>query len=147
MPQSTQSIRAIFEAALLAKAAYADLTNAVRDQTALRNALNTKGQGQLPTPLLDYLIAHFTVVDHQPNTDNGYSGTLFASISSQPNTDFYFAQRGTETGSVLNLAEDLIYADALAERKPSDRSSERCWTKSCTSEWRRPRPPLDPRKV
>lgn len=101
MPNSTESLRSIFERALLAKAAYADLTGvAFTNRALLIERLTETGNERMPQYAAAYLANRFGVLHHQPDTASGYSGTLFArrGASGEVLADFTFALRGTNAG-------------------------------------------------
>ncbi|MDD4925379.1 MAG: calcium-binding protein [Methylotenera sp.] len=85
----------LFELAQLAEASYAEFDKFSNDIIGALKAKNfSKTQAE------DFA-DNWAVVDHQPNTGNGYSGTLFEYIGDDPNSGFtqgqqVFAQRGTE---------------------------------------------------
>lgn len=100
MPNSSESLRTIFEQALLAKAAYADLTGLnFGNTTLLVDKLTTTGSEVMPLYAAQYFAQRFGVLNHQPDTAGGYSGTLFSRRESTGSTvatnDFTFAIRGT----------------------------------------------------
>jgi len=101
------TIQDLFQQALLAEAAYANLWNsatnsAITDPELVKAALITKGMS-------DTQAAAFTdryqVISQQPNTGSGYSATLFLDKTTGQYT---YAIRGTEPG----LNPDLWIADA-----------------------------------
>ncbi len=62
-------------------------------------------------------LSHWQVLDHQPNTASGFSGTLFQRIDDDPINgyeagDLVFALRGTETG-LTTILDDLYRADYM----------------------------------
>lgn len=83
MTQSAQSLKSIFEQALLTRAAYADLSAIAQssdpDELAQELALVGPDQSEpvLSVAAANYLATRFAVVDHLPNTSRGYSATLF----------------------------------------------------------------------
>lgn len=101
MPSSTETLRSIFEQALLAKAAYADLTGVgFASGPLLAERLRTTRREVMPRYAADYLAERFGVLHHQPDTSSSYSGALFARRTtingSQPSDDFTLALRGTD---------------------------------------------------
>ena len=102
MPKSGQSLKDIFEQALLAQAAYAENLDGIAFAScgSLKTALE---QAKLGTYAAEYLAARFGVLDQSPE-GYGYSGTLFArrasTDGSNPNPldppQYTFALRGTE---------------------------------------------------
>ncbi len=106
----------LFQLAQLAEASYADLVDVgAKDEleTALQAEKFTQEQAE-------EFAKHWRVADHQPNTDSGYSGTLFESIENPG--QFVFAFRGTETHDLVDLNADLgdIVTDGLATEQIID---------------------------
>ena len=100
MPHSNTTLKSIFEQALLAKAAYADLTGITYvDLVGFENALRSTGSEHMPSYAAKYLAKYFGVLNHRSDS-GGYSGTLFARRSAanpdEPTADFTFALRGTD---------------------------------------------------
>ena len=101
MLQSSQSLRDVFVQALLAEAAYADLRSiAFSDFSGFEDALIDRGMTQAAAA---YVAKYYGVLHHEPNTESGYSGTLFARRatieSPTPTGDITFPIRGTERAS------------------------------------------------
>ncbi len=99
----------------LAEASYADLVDVgAKDEleTALQAEKFTQEQAE-------EFAKHWRVADHQPNTDSGYSGTLFESIENPG--QFVLAFRGTEeVGKDLFSADGDIVTDGLATKQIID---------------------------
>ena len=100
----------LFQQAQLAEAAYADFSNP--DVTVFQALLN---EGMSDAQATDFL-AHWQVVDHLPNTDSGFSGTVFRRIDDDPVTglkagDLVFAMRGTEGTDLQGAYDDLYQTD------------------------------------
>ncbi|MDZ7750462.1 MAG: hypothetical protein U5S82_02115 [Gammaproteobacteria bacterium] len=96
----------VFELALLSEAAYADLRGAdtrLRVRDALQRIGNAAGEpndpdlGFSPTQA-EAFTRRWRVIDHQPNTGSGYSGTLFERLDNLGNGtgEHVLALRGTE---------------------------------------------------
>ena len=101
MPTSTQSLKAILEQALLAKAAYADLSGiAFGDATTLISRLKNTGSEPMPGYAASYLAAQFGVLNQTSDASLGYSGTLFARLPTSGGvpSEFTMAFRGTDDG-------------------------------------------------
>lgn len=115
MANSTRTLKEIFEQALLAKAAYANLSGVAFLDDALLHA-QLLGRDPNDPPILSaaaaaYVAKNFGVVHHQANTDSGYSGTLFRrrSVAADDATGgFSLAIRGTEEGSLDDLRADYL---------------------------------------
>jgi hypothetical protein len=71
---------------------------------ALQEKFKKQYNGRFSSTQAEEFTEHWQVVDHQANTDNGYSSTVF---KSKTGSDFVLAFRGTE----LSDGGDLI-ADA-----------------------------------
>ncbi len=111
MPSSTQSWRTIFEQALLARAAYADLVGVAFNNNAL---LINQLSAVMSVEAAEYVATNFGVIDHQPNMSSGYSGTLFQRRVVPPGDasgGFVFAIRGTEF--FAEPVRDLFLTDIL----------------------------------
>ncbi|MEQ1580975.1 MAG: putative Ig domain-containing protein [Steroidobacteraceae bacterium] len=116
MTNSTRTLKEVFEQALLARAAYADLEGLQFDSIAgLQESLG-EGLKHGDPPILSaaaaaYVAKNFGVVHHQTNTESGYSGTLFRRrevAADDPTGGFSLAIRGTEQGSLDDLRADYL---------------------------------------
>lgn len=90
---------------LLAEAAYANLWNDRLNQVItadddVKNALVTAGFSQTQA---EEFIKHWEVIDHQPDTNSGFSATLF---KNKQTDDYVFANRGT-----AGFFSDILSAD------------------------------------
>lgn len=99
------TIQNLFQQAQLAEAAYADF---LKPDTTTEQALQAEGMSA--TQAADFA-THWEVVHHLPNTDSGFSGTLFRRRDNDPVSglkagDLVFALRGTE-----QVGLDLFQAD------------------------------------
>lgn len=109
----------LYQQALLSEAAYADLEN-INTQDEYEAALIASG---LSPAQVDEFITNWRVISHQPNTDSGFSATLFQRITADLIAgykigDFSYAVRGTEFAwnDFVDLNEDIgnIVQDDLA---------------------------------
>ena len=116
MMNSTRTLKEVFEQAMLARAAYADLSgiqfeDSVSLRRSLGEALNRDDPPILSAAAAAYVAKNFGVVNHQPNTESGYSGTLFRRRSvaaDDPTGGFSLAIRGTEEASLDDLRADYL---------------------------------------
>lgn len=114
----------LFEQAQLAEAAYAnfwdDITNTlITDQAKVIAALKGEdGDGFSETQAQEFT-NNWEIISHQPDTDTGFSATLFRRKTDDPVSgykagDYVYAIRGT--AGIVDFQEDLgnIVADTLA---------------------------------
>lgn len=87
------TITSLFQQAQLAEAAYANLSSAINNQAALKQALDVANGGSFSTAQATAFAAQWRVVSQQPNTASGFSGTVFQNIATG---EYVFAARGTE---------------------------------------------------
>lgn len=108
----------LFDMTLLAEASYVrmnQLEQNFTDEDVKKILKNKDAGGNFTQEQADYFIAHWQVVEngHQPNTDTGYSATLFQSIDDP--SHLVYATRGTEFGvqteDYLVVGVDLGGAD------------------------------------
>jgi hypothetical protein len=95
----------LFQLTQLAEASYAKL-----DLQILKDAVqNTTFNMSFSAKQADALVATWEVVTgaHRPNTESGYSSTLFKNVDGS----YVLAFRGTETGSLSDIYSDLLSAD------------------------------------
>ena len=117
----------LFEMASLAEAAYADLFKDGALQTDRAEVKNILIANKWSATQADEFLTHYRVVSQQPNTDTGYSATLFERLDADGSLtgtvgagtgQYVFAQRGTEAlaQAGLDLAVDIgdLVADGLA---------------------------------
>ena len=102
------NINTIYNHALLAEAAYANLLDSTDNVTITGSddvitALKSNGFSETQE---EEFVKDWEVVSHQANTASGFSATLFKNKHTQ---EYVFANRGTE-GDVLG---DIISADIL----------------------------------
>ncbi|MCC7423907.1 MAG: hypothetical protein IT428_26890, partial [Planctomycetaceae bacterium] len=116
MTNSTRTLKEVFEQALLARAAYAALEGvSFSDSDGLQEGLGESIEEEGP-PIMSaaaaaYVAKNFGVVHHQPNTESGYSGTLFRRrevAPDDPTGGFSLAIRGTEQGSLDDFRADYL---------------------------------------
>ena len=110
----------LFTLAQLAEASYAELISAVNSQTNLINSLKDTKFSQTQA---EEFAKNWKLISYQPNTESGFSATLFQYIGNDPNSGYtngelVYAIRGTELG-IFNpddLASDIgdIVVDGLA---------------------------------
>ena len=102
----TVPVNRIHEYALLAEVSYLrwDLVNQLVDEE-IRVALTTEDRyrGELSPSQARAFADRWSVVDHLPNTDTGFSSTLFRNADGR----YVLAFRGTES-----FWDDLVVADA-----------------------------------
>lgn len=116
MTNSTRTLKEVFDQALLARAAYADLQGLQFESIAALQESLGEGLKQGDPPILTaaaaaYVAKNFGVVHHQANTESGYSATLFRRRSvamDDPTGGFSLAIRGTELGSLDDLRADFL---------------------------------------
>jgi len=94
-------ITKMYEQALLSEAAYADFSNLTNVQSFI-DALITSGF--FPTQAMEF-VTDWQVIHHQPDTESGFSATLFKSMDASAANPYVLAIRGTAGG------QDLIIAD------------------------------------
>ncbi len=95
------NIHNLCDKALLADVSYADFKGIdLSDQDDIKTVLTDRG---LTSTQSDEFIKHWDVINHQPDTSSGFSGTLFKNKQSG---EYVFANRGT----VPNYS-DIIQAD------------------------------------
>lgn len=111
----------LYQQALLAEVAYADFATAINsdgsfDSGKTKTALIAKGLSPVQA---DEFTTNWKVISHQPDTDSGFSATLFQRITADPIAgykigDYSYAVRGT--AGLTDLAEDIsnIAQDGLA---------------------------------
>ncbi|MDO8417268.1 MAG: calcium-binding protein [Agitococcus sp.] len=109
-----QEIKTAFEYALLARAAYANLnkdSNIVNVLTDADPSLNSKNGW--PPALAIYFDRRYKVLDSELNGENDYQGIIFQEKDAQGNLtqNYILANRGTETGSLNSLWNDLLVTD------------------------------------
>lgn len=115
MSNSTRTLKEIFDQALLARAAYANLSGVGFADDALLSEQLFRQDSDAP-PILSaaaaaYVAKNFGVVHHQANTESGYSGTLFRRREvalDDPTGGFSLAIRGTEQGSLDDYRADYL---------------------------------------
>src|SRR5438105_4636020 len=109
MLNSTQSLKTIFDQALMTAAAYADLRGVTFPETSdsyvsqLKKAFGSAA-------VASFFATRFGVVNHQANTSSGFSATLFRARNVDPNDPsrgYTLAIRGTE----FDTPADLYLAD------------------------------------
>lgn len=116
MTNSTRTLKEVFDQALLARAAYANLEGVSFSNTALLVKRLTERLSPDDPPIMSaaaaaYVAKNFGVVHHQSNTQSGYSGTLFRRrevVATDPTGGFSLAIRGTEQGSLDDLRADYL---------------------------------------
>ncbi|MFV1998692.1 MAG: hypothetical protein ACC641_11885, partial [Acidiferrobacterales bacterium] len=101
-----------YQNSLLSEASYADLQNKFDPEdvkTALMN-IGGPGKGFSEAQASDF-VTRWRVADHQPNTSNGFSATLFETLdaSGQGTGEYSLAIRGTEV--LRDPINDLASAD------------------------------------
>ena len=90
----TNTLKAAFEHAALAQAAYLNLDNTATNQQELKEALIADGDG-LTEFMADYISRRYTVKDSAINSNLlGYQGIIFQEIGTQ---NYVLANRGTES--------------------------------------------------
>jgi hypothetical protein len=98
----------------LAEAAYIDfgvVPHGGLTESQLKTVLATKADAW-PEARRNEFALHWRVVAHQPNTESGFSGTLFERVNPQPGEQrFVVAMRGTEGTELSQLGPDLAFAD------------------------------------
>lgn len=109
MRDSTEPLKTIFEQALLANAAYAKLAGIPFEGTETNSVYIEKLQAAFggSEATARYFAQRFGVVHHQPDTESGFSATLFRRRTVEAGDtsgDFTFAIRGTE----LSDGDDLL---------------------------------------
>lgn len=127
----------IFDMASMAEAAYANFVDAsgdllVTDTATLIAKLEdfdgdpSNGKSGFSKTQAEEFAKHYRVISQRPNTDSGYSGTLFERLDKNGagTGEYIFAQRGTESFTQaslsapvgLDLAVDIgdLVADGLA---------------------------------
>ncbi|MCU7869288.1 MAG: hypothetical protein KZQ98_12250 [Candidatus Thiodiazotropha sp. (ex Lucinoma borealis)] len=98
-------VRTAHQNSFLSEASYADFdTIGAITQTDVENALIARGFSN--TQAADF-ITHWRVAHHLPNTDTGFSATIFESVDNPG--EIVFAMRGTETG--WQFGEDVLLTD------------------------------------
>jgi trimeric autotransporter adhesin len=104
VPNTSMTVKQVFENSLMAWAAYADLRNAVDDQYAMLSALE-----DWPLPLATYFVENYAVLWHTQHAVTGYSASLFARrvADGDVHTDFFLAQRGTDFNP-SGFAQDVV---------------------------------------
>ena len=112
------STKDFFELAQLAEASYANFTVPVGNYD---EALEDKDFSAIQA---DTLLQSWSVITHQPNTDSGYSSTLFK--STDPGGGYVLAFRGTEWPDYDDLlsADGDIVGDGLATKQIVDTYNE-----------------------
>ncbi|MCU7920929.1 MAG: hypothetical protein KZQ95_21615 [Candidatus Thiodiazotropha sp. (ex Epidulcina cf. delphinae)] len=105
--------------ALLSEASYVDFSNVTNDQSYI-SALVNKDFSQVQA---EDFVTHWRIAHHQPNTDTGFSATIFESLDNPG--DYVFAMRGTEPtaqwGIDITLADIAdIGADGIALKQGID---------------------------
>lgn len=119
----------------MAEAAYADLKN-VATTKELKTALIAQDFSAIQAA---EFVINWRVVSHQPNTDSGFSATLFQRITADPIAgyevgDYAYAVRGTEIGltDLTDLKENIgsIVQDGLALEQIVDLYND--WTRITT---------------
>ncbi|PHS26635.1 MAG: hypothetical protein COA83_02885 [Methylophaga sp.] len=115
--------KTLFEHALMAEAAYADfskISNSSDVKTALQRIGNKDGEADDPEKgfspsQADYFIKHWQVVSHQPDTDSGFSATLFKSTDPNAAQPYVLGIRGTAGSKDLFVADGSdIALDGIA---------------------------------
>ena len=130
----------LYQQALLAEAAYANFSNVSNEQSYV-SALRTAGFSEAQA---EEFVANWSIVSHQPNTDSGFSATLFQRITADPIAgykvgDYSYAARGTEFAwnDWVDLNEDignLVQDDLALEQikiKPIEPALINCQVKPC----------------
>lgn len=122
----------LFQYGLLAEASYAFLgnKNEALEKNSLSSALKTEDSGPggdpWPASLADDFVKHWRVISHRPNTESGFSATLYERLNSagQPTGQFVLAPRGTEPLAtyLADLQADVgdIVGEGLAWRQVVD---------------------------
>lgn len=103
------SAKNVFELAQLAEASYASLDVFSLEQAVKNDREELGAVMNFSTKQAEVLAATWSVVPsaHRPNTESGYSSTLFRSTDGS----YVFALRGTETGTGSDIYSDLLSAD------------------------------------
>ncbi len=115
MLNSTRTLKEVFDEALLAQAAYANLSGVdFSDRDLLRRRLSEGDSSHQPIVsayVAGYIADRFGVIHHQPNTSSGYSGTLFRRrdvAADDPTGGFSLAIRGTELDTWDDISADFL---------------------------------------
>ncbi len=106
-------IQKAFEYALLARAAYADLTTA-DNGTALASTLKTLQVNPVPAAMATYISDHYQVIASKTDAISGYDGVLFRNIKTG---EYILANRGTQklgTSGFWDTAGDVVADLSLA---------------------------------
>ncbi len=86
-------IKALFEEALLAQAAYAYFSKPGMKDNELVAALLSDEDNNITQAQAEYFASNFIVVQQDNNTETGFSATLFQNIESG---EYHLANRGTD---------------------------------------------------
>jgi len=100
------TIQELFQQAQLAEAAYADFSDP--NVSIIAALQNTNNGGSFSLAQATAFVEEWTVVDQLPDTESGFSGTLFKNKAGE----YSFSLRGTTLG-VTDLMEDV--ADVLMD--------------------------------
>ena len=101
----------------IAESAYANLSNAVSDKENLIISVqkdHEEDKTLLSTPQATDLANHWEVAAHQPDTDSGFSATLFRSLE---NGEYVLACRGIAGGSDISTELGDIYRQEFTQRE------------------------------
>ena len=103
--------------ALLSEAAYADFIIAINPDGAYRkeDVKTALRDTDFSASQADYFVNHWQVVSHQPDTDSGFSATLFKSTDPNAAQPYVLGIRGTAGNKDLFVADGSdIALDGLA---------------------------------
>jgi hypothetical protein len=99
----------VFELTQLAEASYAKLEGYVDREKLIDQLQNADDKMTFSRTQAIKLADTWSVITHRPNTESGYSSTLFKNVDGS----YVLAFRGTETGSLSDIYSDLLTADIL----------------------------------
>nr|WP_320011999.1 hypothetical protein [uncultured Desulfobulbus sp.] len=106
---------ALFNLTQLAEASYADLSGYLHDSETFSSRLQGIEDETILSPSQATNLAnHWEVAAHQPDTDSGFSATLFRSLE---NGEYVLVCRGTAGGSDISTDLGDIYRQEFTQRE------------------------------